>query len=492
MPQEPTQTASETGLARLDRRIARDLDYLNYPPRNWVVPHDDGRGEQLVDVVIVGGGMCGLTLAFALRRVGVGNIRLIDSQPHGEEGPWATYARMTTLRSPKHLVGPALDLPSLTFRAWYEAQFGVDGWESLGRIDRTMWMDYLRWYRRVLDLPVENGVTMTSLQPEGAAIRLDIERASGPDVLRARKVVLATGRDGLGGPYTPAVAAGLPADRCSHSADDIDFAALAGKRVAVLGGGASACDNAGVALEMGAAEVRQFVRRDDLPRVNKSKGAVYAGYALAFPQLDDAWRWRFLHYVLDEQVPPPRESMLRLTRHANYHLQLGCPWRRAEADGDGIAIDTPRGVFHADHAIIGTGFDVDISRRSELSALAGQVLLWQDRVEIDDGDLSRQFGRFPYLGPDFAFLPRDPDGPGWLANVHCFNYASTLSHGPVSGDIPLLGFGAERLARAVAASFFDADKQAHFADLQAFDEPELLGDEWSVDDAAPPQRRQRS
>ncbi len=490
MPPEPP-IASDTGLARLARCVARDLDYLNYPPRDWVVPHDDGHGGRLVDVAIVGGGMCGLAVAFALRRVGIGNIRLIDGQPDGREGPWVTYARMATLRSPKHLVGPALDLPGLTFRAWYEARFGPEAWADLGRIDRTMWMDYLRWYRQVLDLPVENGVRMTALRPEGAAIRLDVERVDGsPGVLRARKVVLATGRDGLGGPYTPAVAADLPADRRSHSADDIDFAGLRGKRVAVLGGGASACDNAGVALETGAAEVRQFVRRDDLPRVNKSKGAVYAGYALAFPELDDAWRWRFLHYMLDQQVPPPRESLLRLTRHANYHLHLGCPWQGVRADGEGIAIDTPRGAFHADHAIIGTGFDVDIGRRPELASLADKVLLWRDRVAIDDGELSRQFGRFPYLGPDFAFLPRDPGGPGWLANVHCFNYASTLSHGPVSGDIPLLGFGAERLARAIAAGFFAADKQAHFAALQAFDEPELLGDEWTVDDADPPRRRQ--
>lgn len=492
MSQKPPHTIAETGLAQLARQVARDLEYLNHPPRNWVVPRDDGRGGDLVDVVIVGGGMCGLALAFALRRLGITNIRLIDSQPEGLEGPWVTYARMATLRSPKHLVGPALDIPSLTFRAWYEAQFGPGAWDGLGRIERTMWMDYLRWYRRVLDLPVENGVTMTALEPADGAIRLKIERAGGADTLLARKVVLATGRDGLGGPYMPAVAAALPADRCSHSADDIDFVGLRGKRVAVLGGGASACDNAGEALEAGAAEVRQFVRRDDLPRVNKSKGAVYAGYALAFPALDDAWRWRFLHYMLNEQVPPPRESMLRLSRHASYHLHLGCPWRKAEADGDGIAIHTPKGVFHADHAIIGTGFDVDIGRRPELAALAGQVLRWQDRVAIDDSELSCQFGRFPYLGPDFAFLPRDPDGPDWLADVHCFNYASTLSHGPVSGDIPLLGFGADRLARAVAATFFDQDKQAHFAALQAFDEPELLGDEWSVDDADPPRRQRQS
>lgn len=32
----------------------------------------------------------------------------------------------------KHFTGPALGLPSLTFRAWYEAHFGADAFAALG------------------------------------------------------------------------------------------------------------------------------------------------------------------------------------------------------------------------------------------------------------------------------------------------------------------------------------------------------------------------
>src|SRR3546814_6112502 len=96
--------------------------------------------------------------AAALRRRGLTRIRIVDRSPEGREGPWVTYARMRTLRSPKHLAGPALGIPSLTFRAWFEAQWGEAGWEALDRIPRTPWMDYLGWYRKVLALPVENGL----------------------------------------------------------------------------------------------------------------------------------------------------------------------------------------------------------------------------------------------------------------------------------------------------------------------------------------------
>ena len=45
-----------------------------------------------------------------------------------------TYARMETLRSPKQLTGPAYGMASLTFRAWFTAQFGEDAWEALDKI----------------------------------------------------------------------------------------------------------------------------------------------------------------------------------------------------------------------------------------------------------------------------------------------------------------------------------------------------------------------
>ena len=50
---------------------------------------------------------------------------------------------MRTLRSPKELTGPAMGLPALTFRAFYEAQYGKEAWQALDRAPRTMWMDYL-------------------------------------------------------------------------------------------------------------------------------------------------------------------------------------------------------------------------------------------------------------------------------------------------------------------------------------------------------------
>ena len=78
-----------------------------------------------------------------------------DLRPHGDPA-LAEAAPRPGLRH-----GLA-QLPGLVHRA----QFGDAAWEELFRIPRPMWMDYLRWYRRVLELPVENGVDVRAIAPD--------------------------------------------------------------------------------------------------------------------------------------------------------------------------------------------------------------------------------------------------------------------------------------------------------------------------------------
>lgn len=69
----------------------------------------------------------------------------------------------------------------------------------------------------------------------------------------------------------------LPPSLYAHTCQPIDFPRLAGKRIAILGGGASAFDNAQHALECGAGEVHVFVRRESLPRINPIRQTEYTG-----------------------------------------------------------------------------------------------------------------------------------------------------------------------------------------------------------------------
>lgn len=274
-----TTPAEAKPLAALEAEVRRDLARINYPPANWTLTEDG-----TLDVLVVGGGQMGLSASFALARLGIPRHLVIDAAPEGREGPWVTYARMKTLRSPKHLVGPAQEFPPLTFRAWYEAQHGAEGWERLGKIPTAMWQDYLVWFRRVLRIPVRFETRLVGLAPDGGGVAVTVEGPDGREVIRTRRVVLATGRDGLGGPNLPGwVPDGDP--RFRHSTEAIDFPSYAGRPVAVVGASASAFDNVAAALEAGASPVHMLMRRPRLPKLNRFKGMVHAGFTHGFPAL---------------------------------------------------------------------------------------------------------------------------------------------------------------------------------------------------------------
>src|SRR4051794_4590285 len=249
----------------LSRRVHEELALFEYPLKDWVTPMQGPAGETVHNVVVVGGGQTGLATAFGLQRERISGVMVLDANPEGAEGPWVTFARMVTLRTLKFLTGPDLGVPSLTFRAWHEAQYGKPSWADLLRIHKDEWMRYLVWFRDTLNIPVRNNVRLRRIEPRGELLALHLAMPDGADVALTRKLVLATGMEGAGRQRIPEfITRNLPPDRFAHSSDDIDFTSLAGSRVAVIGGGASAFDNAATALEHGAAKVEMFIRRESL------------------------------------------------------------------------------------------------------------------------------------------------------------------------------------------------------------------------------------
>lgn len=472
-----TTSALPIGLSALERRLAQDLAWLDLPAKQWVAP-GSVNGQALLDVAIIGGGMAGLAAATAMTHMGI-HARIYDKAPQGFEGPWATTARMETLRSPKQLTGPALGLPSLTFRAWFEAQYGIAAWEDLDKIPRLQWMDYLRWYRRVMDLDVHNEHHVDSIVPQADHVQLRLQTPSGPQQVLARHVVLATGRAGLGGPFIPGFVENLDRRLWAHSSDEMDYAALRGKRIGVVGAGASAMDSAATALENGAAHVDLIIRRPDLPRVNKGKGAGSAGFTNGYVHLPDDWKWRIRHYINVQQVPPPRASVLRVSRHDNASFNLGSPILDVTPHGERLVMRTPRKTFELDFLIVATGFRVDWQARPEYTGIAPHVRLWGDRYQPEPGQEDKELYDSPDLGPVFEFQEKPGNPLPGLSRVHCLCYPAALTHGTVSGDIPAVSDGALRLSRGMASLLFSENIDHHYRDLLAYDEPEVFGDEWT-------------
>ena len=477
-PSAPSDDSHPTGLAALEARLRQDLAWLELPAKRWVPPQQRD-GQPVLEVAIIGGGMAGLAAAAALIHTGMAPV-VFDQAPEGFEGPWATTARMEALRSPKQLTGPALGLPALTFRAWFEAQFGAVAWDQLDKIPRLQWMDYLRWYRRVLELPVHNHHHVTAIVPRAdGVVALDVRSGSDTRRVLARRVVLATGRDGLGGAYVPPFVQTLPRAYWAHSSDVMDYAALADKRVGVVGAGASAMDSAATALEAGAARVDLLIRRTDIPRINKGKGAGSPGMTHGFADLPDAWKWRIRHYINVQQTPPPQGSTLRVSRHANAHFHTGCAVRGVALRDGVLKLDSSKGMFTLDFLVLSTGFRVDWTTRPEFAALAPHIRTWKERYTPPATEDDLELADAPDLGPAFELQERAPGACPGLSRVHCFNYPAALTHGTVSGDIPAISDGAKRLAQGIAALFYREDIATHYANMEAYAEPELNGDEWT-------------
>ena len=468
----------DRALAALAMRARHDLAMLNFPSANWVPSTTGPDGKPMVDALIVGGGMCGQTVAYGLMREGIRNIRTIDRNPRGEEGPWGTYARMEILRSPKHLTGPDLGVPSLTFRAWYEAQHGEDGWAKLYKVGRIDWRDYLLWVRDTVGVEVENGTTLVALEPAADGARATLDGPSGREKVWVHKVVLAGGRDGAGGirlPRFPGLDAASDAARARvrHSTAAMDGAEFAGCRVGVLGAGASAFDCAATALEGGAAEVAMFVRRSHLPQVNKSKGASYPGFLRAFRGLSDADRWRLQSYIFGEQAPPPHESVLRCDAHAEFRIHFGEAWTDVVPDAHQVVVTTTRDRYVFDTVILATGFEIDLPKRPELAPFADCIALWSDRIAPELAAEDAECARHPYLGQGFELIERSAGQMPGLGRIHMFNVGATMSHAALAGDIPGLQIGTNRLVGAILGDLFAANMPVLEARLRAHDEREL-------------------
>jgi cation diffusion facilitator CzcD-associated flavoprotein CzcO len=477
-PTEVMSPGIAAGLAALEARLAWELAALQLPAARWT-PTLQHEGQSVADVVIIGGGMSGLTLGAALQHRGM-QVDIYDEAPAGFEGPWATTARMETLRSPKQLTGPALGIPSLSFRAWFEAQWGTATWESMDKIPRLQWMDYLRWYRRVLGIEVHNRHRVTDVwpQPDGR-VKLRIEDPQGVAQERwARRMVLATGRAGLGGAWVPEWARQLPSTHWAHSSDHNDYAALKGLRVGVVGAGASAMDSAATALEAGAARVHLLVRRPDIPRINKGKGAGNPGFVHGHGRLPDAWKWRVRHYINVQQVPPPRGSTLRVSQHANAFFHLDCAVQGAQQQGAALQVNTSAGPIELDFLVFATGFVVDWAQRPMLRHMAPHARTWGDRWQVEPGQEDAELQACPDLGSHFEFQPKDGHACPGLDRIHCFNYPAALSLGVITGDIPAISEGALRLATTLAGLLWAEDIDYHFERMQEFAEPEVFGDEW--------------
>ena len=464
-----------SALIELEARVRADLARTSHPNAPWLEPKPAPNGKPAFDVLIIGAGQSGLATAFGLMRSQVTNTLILDKAEEGKEGPWLSYARMHTLRSPKDFTGPDLDIPCLTYQSWHEACFGKQDWENLDLIPRALWAEYLLWFRRAVGLTVRNGSELLEIAPaKDGLLAATVASAGVVETLHARKIVLATGQEAMGNWTVPEPLRHLPARLCARSSDPIDFEALEGRKVAVIGAGATAFDNAATALEAGAAEVHLLCRRAEIQLIQPYRWLTFRGFLRHFCDLDDAWRWRFMRAILELREGFPQATYDRCARFANFHLHEGSPVEAAREVGNAVELRTPRGIVAADFVVCGTGTHIDFAERRELRNFAGNIATWADRYQPPENERNVPLGRYPYLADDYALTERVPGKTPWISNIHLFAFASTMSFGPSGSSINAMTTAIPKLVYGLTRGLFRADLERHWRSFKAYDVPQAV------------------
>ena len=466
-----------SGADALARSVARDWAMLSYPSKDWVAPVTAPDGSVALDCAIIGAGQYGLALSAALRREKVERVVASDAAEEGQEDPWVTCLRMEMLRTPKDLTGPDLGIPSLSFRAYWDALHGEGAWDSLIRIPRTAWMDYLRWYRRVLDLPVRNRSRMVGLVPEGGLFALAFDTPGGERRVFAQTVILATGTSGSGGHAVPEhIAAAVPAGRRHHANDVFDLSVMAGQRVGVVCNGASAFDIATAALKAGARSADLCFRRPALPRDNPRRWMENAGFLEHYVDLPDARKWAYLHRLGAIGQPPPRRTFEAALAQPGFRMHPGTPWEHVAWTGEEIIVEGGGKRFAFDRVVAATGFQRNLSALPELAEILRHAALWSDRYAPPPELASPRLAASPYLDRYGAFTEREPGTAPWLARVFTTSGAATLSLGPVAASNSGMKYVLPRVVSGVKRQLLLAQQEADWAAFLTRDHAELPDD----------------
>ncbi|WFD43618.1 hypothetical protein MPSI1_002281 [Malassezia psittaci] len=447
-------------LQALAKRIKEDISTSSHHA-DWIPRQPEGDQAPIQDVVIIGAGQAGMGVAFALKRERIDRVLVVDAgDDPSRVGPWNRYARMHTLRSPKRMKGIELDVPSLHIKRWFEACYGEKAWDETELVPRLDWNDYLVFYRWVTEIDVRHRTKVVAVhrpKSDSGPFALELVESGNSNspvkTIYARRVVFSLGLIGGGGIYVPEMIQKLPRSRWMHTEEEFDLATVKGKRVAVLGGGASGFDNAGTVLEAGASKAMVFMRRNTVPNTNSLRWMEFPGMQEHFYDLSDEQKLEFTLYNGGLPQPPTQQTIWRCFEKPNFELRKAEQFTDVEDKGDELLIhsvnDKGETFEHpVDLIIAATGYKVDLSLRPELSEFVSDIKTW---AEAYPPSANTSTGSNPYLGTGFEFTPKASTTP-WISRLHHFSTGARSSMGVTGNQLSGIYGGMKRMAWSMATS----------------------------------------
>jgi hypothetical protein len=352
----------------------------------------------VVDIAIVGAGPYGLSLAAHLNDCGQ-KVRIFGSPMKfwSDHMPQGMHLKSEGFAS--SLSDPASEF---TLKA-YCTEMAIPYADIGLPVPLETFISYGREFQRRYVPNVEN-VQITSIKESSGIFELT---TATKESVHARQVVIAAGISNFA--FTPPALEAIPKNLLSHSSQHRDLSGFSGRKVAILGAGASAVDIAAL-LQKGGAEVDLIARRSKiqfhdppkepralLDRLKEPRSGLGLGWRsrmstdipLVFHTMPESFRLR----VVASHLGPAPCWFLRDAVLGRLPMHLGATISNAVARGDKIRLDfggpnQERKQIEVDHVIAATGYKVAISKLPFID----QPLRSRIAVVADTPILNRQFG----------------------------------------------------------------------------------------------------
>lgn len=392
----------------------------------------DVGGDHLMDetaIAVLGAGPHGLAAAAHLRRAGE-EVRIFGDPMSF----WRTMPAGMLLRSNW----------TATCIAEYDGPLALDSYlaETGNEVTKPVPLDdfiaYGTWVQSKVAPDVDRRwVERVAADGDGFVLTLGDESQ-----IRARRLVIAAGIADF--VNRPEVAAGLPRELASHTADHNDLSGFKDQDVLVVGGGQSALESAALMTEAGAA-VEVVARAEKLNWLHGGKyhrmlgprlvplvyaptdvGPMGISKIVAKPGLFTSLPRAIQEPMAYRAIRPAGAAWL-IPRLADVSIGTGIRVTSAKAAGDRLHVELSDGsAREVDHLMFGTGYKVDIQRYPFLDpALARQI---------------RSIDGYPVLKPGM-----ESSVPG----LHILGAPASRSFGPLMRFVAGGWYGAESLTRSV-------------------------------------------
>jgi len=362
--------------------------------------------SQDCNVTIIGAGPYGLSSAAYLRAAGVETRVFGDPMSFWEKQmPSGMFLRSHPQAS--HIADPKRDLT-------LDAYCGENGNQVPKPVPLDLFVNYGRWYQgqAVPDLDRRH---VQSVETSSRGFK--VAMADG-DEFTARRVVVAGGIS----PFAsrPAEFASIPPALASHTSEHNDLRKFKGQKVVVIGAGQSALESAALFKEAGI-QVEVIARTKTLNWVGlharlhhlgviskilystRDVGPAGISRLVAMPHLFRRFPRSFQDRTAYRAIRPAGAGWLQ-PRIVGVPITLGRKVLSAEVAGSQLRLKLDDGTERlVDHAILATGFRVDVSRYPFLSPSLSKQLKTVDGFPVLKRGLESSIPGLHFLGKPAAW-----------------------------------------------------------------------------------------